>query len=160
MGSLEKVVATQETSEFFATVVLAWIDPASRSAALPCAGHPPPLLLGRTVHRVRLRPYLPLGVDGPGAARATTLKLPNRWTLFFYTDGLIEGRAAPGSPERYGEQRLMRQLQQGLGDQVDAQALEHLLAEIEAANGARFGDDVAVVVVSERGAGDDYASER
>jgi serine phosphatase RsbU (regulator of sigma subunit) len=154
MNSLEKVVATAGSPELFATVVLAWIDPASRSAALLSAGHPPPLLVGRGVHRVHLRPHLPLGVAKSSSPRSTTVKLPRRWTLFFYTDGLIEGRAAPRSPERYGEERLMRQLQQDPAEPFDAEALEHVLVEIEAANGAAFGDDVAVVAVSEK-RGDD-----
>jgi serine phosphatase RsbU (regulator of sigma subunit) len=142
------VVAAQAIPELFATVVLAWIDPAARSAALLSAGHPPPLLVGRGVHRVQLRPYLPLGVERRISSRPTTIKLPRCWTLFFYTDGLIEGRAAPGSPERYGEERLMRRLQQFPAGRFDAEARDRLLAEVEAANGAAFGDDVAVVAVS------------
>jgi serine phosphatase RsbU (regulator of sigma subunit) len=150
MNSLEKVVGAQGGPELFATVVLAWIDPASRSAALLSAGHPPPLLVGRSVRRVHLRPYLPLGVEKSSNHRPATVKLPRHWTLLFYTDGLIEGRAAPRSPERYGEERLMRQLQQDHADCFDAAALEHVLVEIEVANGAAFGDDVAAVVVSEK----------
>jgi serine phosphatase RsbU (regulator of sigma subunit) len=156
MNSLEQVVATQGSSELLATVVLAWIDPASHSAALLSAGHPPPLLLGSGVHPVHLRPQLPLGVGKSSGARPTTVKLPRRWTLLFYTDGLIEGRAAPRSTERYGEERLMAQLRQDFADPFDAQALERVLAEVEAANGAAFGDDVAVVAVSEE-RGDDVA---
>jgi len=148
MSSLEKVVAMQGSPEVFATVVLAWIDPASGSAALLCAGHPPPLLLDGGVHRVPVRPYLPLGVGKGGSPRPATFKLPSAWTLFFYTDGLIEGRAAPGSPERYGEDGLMRRLRRDPAERFDAAALENVLAQIEIANGAAFDDDVAVVAVS------------
>ena len=35
------------------------------------------------------------------------MALPAGWRLFFYTDGLIEGRAAPGSQERFGEAGLI-----------------------------------------------------
>ena len=89
--------------------------------------------------------------------RPTTVKLPRGWTLFFYTDGLIEGRAAPTSPERYGEGRLRRRLEEDAAGCFAAEALDRVLAEAEAANGAAFGDDVAVVAVSERCA--DEASE-
>jgi serine phosphatase RsbU (regulator of sigma subunit) len=161
MNSLEQVVAAQGRPEVFATVMLAWIDPASHSAALLSAGHPPPLLVGRTVHQVRLRPCLPLGVEKGGKHRTTTVKLPRDWTLLFYTDGLIEGRAALGSPERYGEQRLIRRLQQDSGGRFDAARLEDVLGEIEAVNGAAFSDDVAVVAVSEhRGRDDPHAPGR
>jgi serine phosphatase RsbU (regulator of sigma subunit) len=134
----------------FATAVLAWIDPASRSAALLSAGHPPPLLMEKAVRRVRLRPHLPLGLEEGGSRRPTTVKLPRDWTLLFYTDGLIEGRATPGSAERYGETGLMRTLQRSASDRFDGETLDRVLAEVEAANGAAFGDDVAVVAVSER----------
>lgn len=150
MSSLEKVVAAHHSPDLFATAVLAWIDPASRSAALLSAGHPPPLLMEKAVRRVRLRPHLPLGLEEGGSRRPTTVKLPRDWTLLFYTDGLIEGRAAPGSAERYGEAGLMRALQHSTSDPFDGEALDRVLAEVETANGAAFGDDVAVVVVSER----------
>ena len=150
MNSLEGVLAAQGSTELLATVVLAWIDPAARSAALLCAGHPPPLLLGRGVHRIGLRQYLPLGVEPDRRARSTTVKLPRAWTLLFYTDGLIEGRATPGSSERFGEERLIARLEHEAARHFDSAALERILLEIEAANGAAFGDDVAVVAVCQR----------
>ena len=149
-SSLEKVVAAHHAPDLFATAVLAWIDPASRSAALLSAGHPPPLLMEKAVRRVRVRPHLPLGLEEGGARRPTTVKLPRGWTLLFYTDGLIEGRATPGAAERYGEAGLLRALQRGVGDRFDDETLDRLLAEIEAANGAAFDDDVAVIAVSEK----------
>ena len=150
MSSLEKVVAGHHAPELFATAVLAWIDPVSRSAALLSAGHPPPLLVSKSVRRVRLRPHLPLGLEEGGRRRPTTISLPRDWTLLFYTDGLIEGRAAPGSVERYGEERLMRALHPGAGDRFDEETLDRVLAGVAAANGVAFADDVAVVAVSEK----------
>lgn len=150
MSSLEKVVAAHRAPDLFATAVLAWIDPASHSAALLSAGHPPPLLMEKAVRRVRLRPHLPLGLGEGGSRRPTTVKLPRGWTLLFYTDGLIEGRAAPGAAERYGEAGLMSVLHRSASGRFDGKALDRVLAEVEAANGAAFGDDVAVVAVSER----------
>ena len=150
LSSLARMVAAQSASELFATVVMAWIDPGARSADLLSAGHPSPLLLSSGVQAIQLPAHLPLGLDEGGRARPSTVKLPRGWTLFFYTDGLIEGRAAPTSPERYGEERLMRRLQEDAAGCFDAEALDRVLAETEAANGAAFGDDVAVVAVSER----------
>ena len=150
LSSLARMVAAQPPLELFATVVLAWIDPGARSAALLSAGHPPPLLLSSGVQAIQLPAHLPLGLDEGGRPRPTTVKLPRGWTLFFYTDGLIEGRAAPTSPERYGEKGLMRRLQEDAAGGFDVEALDRVLAEIEAANGAAFGDDVAVVAVSEK----------
>ncbi len=150
LSSLTRMVAAQPSLELFATVVLAWIDPGARSASLLSAGHPPPLLLSSGVQPIRLPAHVPLGLAEGSRPRPTTVKLPRGWTLFFYTDGLIEGRAAPASRERYGEERLMRRLQEDAAGGFDSEALGRVLAEIEAANGAAFGDDVAVVAVSER----------
>jgi len=150
LNSLTRMVAAQPPLELFATVVLAWIDPAARSAALLSAGHPPPLLLlSSAVQPIHLPAHLPLGLDEGSRLRPTTVKLPPGWTLFFYTDGLIEGRVAPGSPQRYGEDRLARRLQEDAAG-FDAAALQRVLADVETANGAAFADDVAVVAVSEK----------
>jgi serine phosphatase RsbU (regulator of sigma subunit) len=150
LSSLARMVAAQPDLELFATVVMAWIDPGARSAALLSAGHPLPLLLSSVVRPIQLLAHLPLGLDEGSRPRPTTVNLPRGWTLFFYTDGLIEGRATPASSERYGEEGLVRRLREEAAGSFDAEALERLLAEIEAANGAAFGDDVAVVAVSER----------
>ncbi|HZL65671.1 MAG TPA: SpoIIE family protein phosphatase [Thermoleophilia bacterium] len=146
-ASLTRMVAAQPPVELFATVVLAWIDPAARTAEFLSAGHPAPLLLSSDVRPVELPVELPLGLDESAVPSPTTIELPPDWTLFFYTDGLIEARAAPGSCERFGVERLMQRLQDSDED-FDAAALDCLLAEVESANGAAFGDDVAVVAVS------------
>ncbi len=149
LSSLASMVAAQPDPELFATVVLAWIDPRARTAALLSAGHPPPLLLSNGRQAIHLPAHVPLGLDAGSRPRPTTVSLPPAWTLFFYTDGLIEGRAAPASAERYGEDRLLRRLREDVAGGFDAAALDRVLAEIEAANGAAFSDDVAVVAVSE-----------
>ncbi len=149
LRSLSRMVAAQPPDELFATVVLAWIDPKAHRVALLSAGHPPPLLVSSAVEPIRLPVHLPLGLDDEGRHEPVTVTLPLDWTLFFYTDGLVEGRAAPRAPERYGEQGLVLRLQ-GDATGFDAQVLDRVLADIEAANGAAFGDDVAVVAVSSR----------
>jgi serine phosphatase RsbU (regulator of sigma subunit) len=150
LGNLSKMVAAQPDPEQFVTVVLAWIDPRARSADLLSAGHPPPLLLSSAIQPIHLPAHLPLGLDEGSRPWPTSVELPRDWTLFFYTDGLIEGRTAPGSPERYGEEGLMRRLQENTAAGFDADALDRVLAEIETANGAAFGDDVAVVAITEK----------
>ena len=77
------------------------------------------------------------------------MALPYGWRLFFYTDGLIEGRAAPGSQERFGEERLIQAVRRLDGDVVDGASLERLLGDVEAAGGEPFADDVAVILISQ-----------
>jgi hypothetical protein len=62
-------------------------------------------------------------------------------------------RAAPGSAERHGEDRLKERLAGWAGTVPDDAALDRLLAEIEAGSGARFADDVAVLLISTKPSG-------
>jgi len=136
------------SEEMFVTACLARIDQASGRASLLCAGHPPPLLVSEgQVSRVAVPPLTPLGMLDEKSVEPMTVELPPSWLLFFYTDGLIEGRAKPGSSERFGEQRLVLDLQRWPAYTEDEQGLEMLLTEIEAANGGPMADDVAVIAV-------------
>lgn len=136
----------------FATVCMAHIDPAARSVSLLDLGHPPPFLIGSDVRPLTVKPLLPLGVVTSPDIRTTTTALPEHWSLFFYTDGLIEGRTAPDSAERYGEERLAARLLSecgGGGAMFEAAAcLDTLVSDIELAHGGQLPDDVAVVVIS------------
>jgi serine phosphatase RsbU (regulator of sigma subunit) len=135
----------------FATVCMARIDPHGRSVSLLDLGHPPPLLIGDDVRPLTVKPLPPLGVAAGAGIRITTTALPEHWSIFFYTDGLIEGRATPGSAERYGDERLAERLRSdcGGGAMFEAAAcLGKLVSDIETAHGGQLPDDVAVVVIS------------
>jgi serine phosphatase RsbU (regulator of sigma subunit) len=149
LQSLDRMVSEGGFSEeMFVTACLARIDQASGRASLLCAGHPPPLLVSEgQVSRVAVPPLTPLGMLDEKSVEPMTVELPPSWLLFFYTDGLIEGRAKPGSSERFGEQRLVLDLQRWPAYTEDEQGLEMLLTEIEAANGGPMADDVAVIAV-------------
>ena len=133
----------------FATFCLAWIDPRGQEVALLNVGHPVPLLVAGEVTPLPATPMPPLGaIDWP-VEEPLRMALPDGWRLFFYTDGLIEGRAAPGSQKRFGEQRLIEAVQRLEGDVVDGESLERLLGDVEAAGGEAFADDVAVILISQ-----------
>ncbi|HEY5387077.1 MAG TPA: MASE3 domain-containing protein [Thermoleophilia bacterium] len=134
----------------YATLCLAWIDARGEEVTLLSVGHPAPLLVvGREVTPVSAIPMPPLGaVDWP-VEEPLRMALPDGWRLFFYTDGLIEGRAAPGSPERFGELRLIEAVRRLDGDVVGVGSLDRLLADVEAAGGEPFADDVAVILISQ-----------
>ena len=145
LQSLDRMVSEGGFSEeMFVTACLARIDQASGRASLLCAGHPPPLLVSEgQVSRVAVPPLTPLGMLDEKSVEPMTVELPPSWLLFFYTDGLIEGRAKPGSSERFGEQRLVLDLQRWPAYTEDEDGLKLLLTEIEAANGG----PVAVIAV-------------
>jgi serine phosphatase RsbU (regulator of sigma subunit) len=64
-----------------------------------------------------------------------------------HTDGLTEGRADPGSDERFGVPRLLHALQRIAGEPLDHATLRNLAAGITAANGGPLPDDVAILAV-------------
>jgi len=138
----------------FATLCLAWIDSSMGAVTILNLGHPSPLLVraNGNVTPLSTLPMPPLGtVDWPVEEPLTTA-LPEGWRLLFYTDGLIEGRVSPRSPERSGEQRLIDAVRRHVTGPVGEDDLDRLIREVEAAGGVPFVDDVAVLLVSAAGA--------
>jgi serine phosphatase RsbU (regulator of sigma subunit) len=150
MTALAGVLDSERGSrDMFATLCAAWIDPVHGCAEILNVGHPAPLLVSRGVAQVDVPPLPPLGVWDDVLWQPRSIDLAPGWSLFFYTDGLVEGRVAGGNGERYGEARLAEAIGRLLEHDRDEAALDRLLAEVEQVNGAPFGDDVAVVLVSD-----------
>ena len=80
---------------------------------------------------------------------ATEASLDEGWSLLLYTDGLVEGRAAPGVVERFGVERLLRWLQQHAQRGIADDELDALLRHVHTAHGAPFADDTAVLVLTQ-----------
>ena len=152
LNSLSELVESSwPAGETFATACFAWLDPRGRHLQLLSAGHPPPLLLpigGDTVP-LRVDALAPLGVQTAGTWQTTAIELPERWGLLFYTDGLIEGRCAPDSTERYGVERLAARLA-GVASIASDGVLTGIVDEIMRANGSPLIDDVAAIAVAPR----------
>lgn len=144
------MVRERRNDDAFATACLAWIDRAGDGDRLHVlnVAHPLPLLVGHEVAPLPASPSLPMGVGGEERWEPAILTLTPPWSLLFYTDGLVEGRMAPGSPDRFGQDGLVAYLR-GVGA-LDEAAVDALLAHVEASNGGPVDDDVALVVVSRR----------
>ena len=148
----EVLVRERQHLETYATFCLAWIDPRRGEVRVLNVGHPTPLLMaGGTVRPLDVRPLPPLGTIDLPVDEPETIALPAGWQLFFYTDGLIEGRAAPGAPERFGEDRLVETLAAAGGERLGEASLASLVAAVGAAGGEPFADDVTIIVVSPAG---------
>jgi hypothetical protein len=87
----------------------------------------------------------PLSPVIPGRWDFTSLTLPEPFGLLFYTDGLVEGRASPTVPRRYGLEGALESITRIGSD--DGRLIEGLIADAVAANGARLPDDVAIVLI-------------
>ena len=153
LATLNRTVFWDEPPDgAFVTVCLAWLDMREQRLTYMSVGHPPMLLIGEGGSRpLETHPTLPLGVAAHIKPVFTDVPLVDPWTLFAYTDGLIEGRAAPVSSARYGEDRLIGELSRlgplGLTDE----SVDRLLRDIRAANGGPAADDIALIVISRSG---------
>ena len=86
--ALERLAPDQIT-----TVLVALLDPDSRSLTVASAGHLPPLLVGTdgSASFLELMQGPPLGA-GARSYRQSTCTLPEGALLLLYTDGLVESR--------------------------------------------------------------------
>jgi PAS domain S-box-containing protein len=152
LSGLDAVLVSERSSEeLFATVACGWVSPDRDQLTLALAGHPSPLLIqagGVEILELARGPALGLYEhDDPWPA--ATVPVSGAWTLLCYTDGLIEGLAAPGSTERFGIEEVTRTVGQLLGERVGLdQLLDRLLQIVQDANGAQLADDVAVLCLS------------
>lgn len=136
----------------YATLCLAWLDPAARTIRLLNMGHPVPLLVaGDAVVALPAAPIPPLGTVEWPVEEPQEIELPEGWGLFFYTDGLIEARVAPDASERYGELRLIDAVRRHFCGPADVD-LGAMLEEVESAGGEPFIDDVTVIFISQAAA--------
>jgi serine phosphatase RsbU (regulator of sigma subunit) len=150
LTTLNKLVLAEDHADgMFVTACLAWLDERDGRLTYVAAGHPPMVLIDEEGCRLlETHPTLPLGVAEPLLAGFSEVALTGRWSLFAYTDGLIEGRDSPSSPARFGEDRLLARLS-GLGPcGLTETSLDGLLHEMREANGGPAADDIAVVAIS------------
>jgi PAS domain S-box-containing protein len=135
--------ASATADELFVTMITGVLDAVAGRVTLVCAGHPVPILLADDATLLDVPAGCPLGIPGDPPP-PVTLDLPSRWGLVLHTDGLFEGRAAPGLTERLGQDALAAWLS---GRVVDDAALDDLIAHVEWANGAPVDDDVAILLL-------------
>jgi PAS domain S-box-containing protein len=151
LGGLDRVlVANRPSEEMFTTVCCCWIGPDRDRITVALAGHPPPLLVRSGAVEAVVAPAGPaLGVlDRGGRWEAEELEVDGAWMLLCFTDGLVEGRRAPGSVERFGIDAVAA----AVADLAAAGAppdrlLDELLDRVHEANGGDLSDDVAILCV-------------
>lgn len=139
----------RDDQDAYVTLCLAWLSRDLSGLRLVTLGHPAPLLWadGR-VESLRATGSLPLGTFESEEVTLTKVALPPRWALFFHTDGIVEGRAAPGSAERYGVHRLAECLALGMSHSSLAVSLDRVLVDAERANGGALSDDATILGLS------------
>jgi serine phosphatase RsbU (regulator of sigma subunit) len=130
--------------ERFATLCTVYVDRREGRLRFILAGHQPPLLVSSAgVDVIASPPNPPLGVPWNGLRTSFDREIPEGdWSLLLYTDGLIEGRAAPGSQQRYGLERLAGLVAARGRSVLRPDDLDALLDDACEANGGPLGDDV------------------
>jgi PAS domain S-box-containing protein len=152
LDGLDKVLARdRQSEEMFATVCCCWVSPGHDRITVALAGHPPPLLARAGQVEVLEVPGGPaLGIyDRRYPWPAGVLEVAGPWTLLCYTDGLVEGRRAPGSVDRFGIEALVEAAAGLLGRAAGLEeVLDRLLDLVQEANGGDLSDDVAILCLS------------
>jgi Stage II sporulation protein E (SpoIIE) len=149
------------TDTRFATICMASFSADLRTAQFLVAGHPPPVLVfDDECIEVGLRRQPPLGVVTSWDWQPQEIPLPEGvWSMLVYTDGLVEGRRAPGGPRPFGAPSLCSLLTANELPITDP-ALNRVIDAVHAANGGPMPDDIVAIAVSPAAAGGPGASER
>jgi hypothetical protein len=132
--------------EEFITMCTGRIEVATGRTELISAGHVWPVVIKERAAVVPMRAGPPLGVDLPRQWRITELQLDVGDVLLVFTDGLIESRITGRHGQRWGEDGLLRWLNERLDrDPTWRPDLDVLLERF--ADGGSFADDVAVMLI-------------
>jgi serine phosphatase RsbU (regulator of sigma subunit) len=146
---LNQIAIGQGRSGVFVTALAIEVAADRASARVLNAGHPRPVLLGDgAVREVDAPPCPPLGVIAGAAWGSGEVALGPGSALLGYTDGLVEGRVAPGATERLGTAPVLelagRLHAAGTGGDELLTALVALAAD---AGGGPPADDIAALLV-------------
>jgi serine phosphatase RsbU (regulator of sigma subunit) len=151
LPKLQQVLESERHERtLFATVCTVAFAPGD-GALVRLAGHPPPVALQPGPVAIAPTVGLPLGIRSDACWDALRVPLEPGWSLLLYTDGLVEGRGpTPGEllwPE--GLIALLHQERDTDLDDLPARLVDHAVRF----NGGPLTDDVAILVLSEAGAG-------
>ena len=150
--AIDAAISDQFGPDRFVTAILAEVELGSGRLQWVLAGHPPPLLLrgGRMVKTLRGEIGLPLGIGGTVTIAEEILEPADQ--VLFFTDGVIEARAADGT--FFGVERLIDMLSRTAASATPApETMRRLLHAILDHQEGELQDDATIVVVEWRGAG-------
>jgi phosphoserine phosphatase RsbU/P len=134
-------------TEMFATAIYATVDAGRREVRMACAGHPPPLLVGRgeEARPIELDAVTPLLMLPYGSVPVLSIELHAGDRLLFYTDGVTE--RLDGEGRMYDMARLRSVVSEAA--RVPAGVLvEHVVADLDRfAGGHEPEDDLTLVAI-------------
>lgn len=152
LESVNNILANDNDSCMFTTVLCAILNTQTGEVCLASAGHNPPLLVSASgVSYMRLKSGLVLGPMPGLTYENERLVLQPGDTLFFYTDGVTEAQNHDGI--LYGEQRLLAALER-CPNKNPSEIIHCIRNEVTRhAHGAPQSDDVTLLAIKYRGPG-------
>lgn len=139
--AIDTAVAGQYGGDAFVTAILVRLGLETGVMEWSNAGHPPPLLLRgrRVVRQMETPPMVPLGLGADRGSAAREELEPGDCVLF-YTDGVVEGRAASG--EEFGVERLIDHWErEAASGQPAEQTLRRLSRAVHSFGAGKLRDD-------------------
>lgn len=151
LEQLNRIAMRERPGEtMFVTALAGAYDHRTRELTLATAGHPAPLMLtpATASDDVILTPGPPIGLFDEARWTQTTVTLAPGSAVMAYTDGLIEGRAEPGSMARLGTTGIVAEVERLIaGQDISDTLLNELYITATRHHGARLEDDVAMLIV-------------
>ncbi len=143
LQAVNRELAGIGTMGMFVTVQVGFYDLNNGRVHFANAGHPPPIVhLGEDRFKTLPLKSLPLGIIADRTFPKMTHHL-QQGTMYLYSDGLVEGKDANGTPlEQTGLQEVIRR-HAGL---PTAERLQKIAATVDTSSGERF-DDVTLLIV-------------
>jgi len=142
-------VRERHDPHIFVTALSAVVAADRTSMRHVSAGHPPPMILGGAAAGFDTNGP-PIGVVAHAEWPVVEVALPPVVSILLHTDGLVEGRAAPDTPDRLGVAPIQRELDRIAPGAVGEDELRRLVALATAANGRGLPDDVALLALNLR----------
>ena len=148
LGIVNRVLAADVGGDHFVTLLLARLDPGSRSLVYTSAGHMTGYILDRSgaVRSELVSTSIPLGIDAEGEfPPASPVTVHPGDLVFFYTDGVVEATAPDGS--LFGIERALGVVRSTRGESACdiVRALERVSRQF-ARQEKRHDDFTAVVI--------------
>ena len=143
LTKLNRLLVEDFPSGRFVTMLLAVLNPSTRTLTFSSAGHLRPLLVdGQGARFLDSERGMPLGL-GKGEFSESQVQLSEGSRLVFYSDGITE--ATDGSDEEYGAERMRDHVLQ-----PEASA-DSILANVRSfANGEGLHDDATVIFIKSK----------
>lgn len=147
VSGLHALVAKMASPGTFVTALVGIVSAGGERILLTNAGHPAPLFIDSKGAHTPKGGGTALGlIDEPADPFDLALTPTGPWRLLLYTDGLIEGRCDPDSPDRLGAQALAAHALQDASLRVPLHPWLDDLANLAVTrNGGPLPDDVAML---------------